>query len=237
MIGYGKMGKAIEKIALERGHEISFKSSDPDWDISQLNNSDVAIEFTIPEAAKANIHKCFEADVPVVVGTTGWYDHFSELAGEAETKGRGLFTATNFSIGVNIMFYMNEKLAKIMNRFPEYDVTMEETHHIHKKDHPSGTASTLASDIVMQLDRKNNYVGQLEGQEDALSPFDLQILCKRLNEVPGDHAVTYTSDIDELTISHSAKSRIGFAKGAVLAAEWMKGKSGVYGMKDLLDFN
>jgi 4-hydroxy-tetrahydrodipicolinate reductase len=231
------MGKAIEVLALEKGHKIVSRISDPQWTEQDLDGVDVAIEFSQPDAAVENISKCLQAQVPVVVGTTGWYQHFDEVKALCVELDGSLFTASNFSVGVNILFHLNEKLAEIMNAFPNYSVRMEETHHIHKKDHPSGTASTLAETIVDKLDRKNNYVGQLEEQDSELTAFDLQILCKRKDEVPGDHAVIYESDIDSLMISHSAKSRTGFALGALLAAEWLPGKRGVFGMKDLLKFN
>ena len=236
IIGYGKMGKAIEKLAVERGHTVTATIDSPDFDPKELLSSDVAIEFTQPDGAYTNIKKCIEAGVPVVVGTTGWYDRYDELKAYAEEKGSALFTATNFSIGVNIMFHLNRKLARIMNGFPEYEVRMDETHHIHKLDHPSGTAVTLAEGIVGQLDRKNNYVGHLEGQKETVSSFDLQIVCKRENEVPGFHQVTYESPIDQITISHNAKNRQGFAIGSLVAAEWLAGKKGVYTMQDLLNF-
>ncbi|MBR9917888.1 4-hydroxy-tetrahydrodipicolinate reductase [bacterium] len=239
LIGYGKMGKAIEKLAKEKGHSISaiISGSQTDWSPSDLAGTDVAIEFTQPDAAVNNIEKCIEANVPVVVGTTGWYDQFDSIVKQVESQGSALFTATNFSVGVNIMFYINKKLAEIMNQFPEYAVEMEEIHHIHKKDYPSGTASTLAEGIVESLDRKNNYIGQLEGQEQDINAFDLRILCKREDEVPGFHEVTYESEIDNIKISHAAKSRAGFALGSILAAEWLQGKKGVFGMKDLLKFD
>lgn len=236
IIGYGKMGKTIEKLAQDRGHTISAKIDSPDFDKNELVGADVAIEFTQPDAAYSNILKCFEAKVPVVVGTTGWYEEYEELSSQAVQTGNALFTATNFSIGVNILFHMNKKLASIMNGFSEYDVRMDETHHLQKIDHPSGTASTLAGDIVNLLDRKKKYIGLLEEQEMESSSFDLQILCKREPQVPGFHKVTYESDIDEITLSHNAKNRIGFAQGAVIAAEWLKGKTGVFTMNDLLNF-
>ena len=230
------MGKAIEAIAKERGHQITAVINQSNFALSDLNNADVAIEFSNPESAAANIERCFEAGIPVVVGTTAWYEHYERLSAIASKENKGLFTATNFSIGVNILFSINEQLAKIMNSFPEYEVSMNETHHIHKKDHPSGTAVTLAEGIISKLDRKNNYIGQLEGQTEAVKPFDLQIVSRRENEVPGFHEISYTSPIDEIKLSHNAFNRKGFAIGAVVAAEWMKGKTGVYGMKDLLNF-
>lgn len=231
------MGKTIEKVALERGHEIVNKINSSDYTALEISNADVAIEFTQPDVAYDNIRKCYEANVPVVVGTTAWYEHYEELASIANNEGKCLFTATNFSVGVNILFHLNKKLGEVMNKFPEYEVRMDETHHLQKKDHPSGTAVTLAEGILNSVDRKKKYIGLLEGQEADITPFDLQIVSKRKPDVPGYHAVTYESEIDEITISHNAKNRLGFAKGAVLAAEWCIGKQGVFGMKDLLNFD
>jgi|TARA_B110000503_G_scaffold143545_1_gene245700 4-hydroxy-tetrahydrodipicolinate reductase len=236
LIGYGKMGKTIEKLALERGHTIATIIDSSDFNIQELDESDVAIEFTQPDAAVANIHKCFEANTPIIVGTTGWYEHYTQLADLALKNNKGLFTATNFSVGVNILFHMNERLANIMNGFPDYEVSMTETHHLQKLDHPSGTAVTLAEGILDSIDRKKKYVGLLEGEKAKLTPFDLQILSKRAPDVAGFHQVTYESTIDEITLIHNAKSRLGFAQGAMLAAEWMQGKKGVYTMKELLNF-
>lgn len=236
LIGYGKMGQTIEALALERGHEVCARIDEPNFSIDDLKDADIAIEFSIPEAAVSNIEKCFEADIPIVVGTTGWYDDYDRIKKLAESTSRGLFTATNFSIGVNILFHINRQLASIMNQFDDYEVEMNETHHIHKLDHPSGTAVTLAEGIIYEIDRKKSYVGQLEGESLPHETFDLLITSKRENEVPGFHEVVYRSEIDELKLSHNAFSRKGFALGAVIAAEWMKGKRGVYGMKNLLNF-
>lgn len=236
IIGYGKMGKAIEQIAKARGHQISAIIDSPEFNIDELKNADVAIEFTQPEAAYGNIKKCIEAKIPVVVGTTGWYDKYDELKELVTNSSSALFTATNFSIGVNILFHLNKKLANIMNQFNEYEVSMNETHHIHKLDHPSGTAVTLAEGIIDNLDRKKKYIGLLEGQKMDITAFDLQIVSKRENEVPGYHQINYESEIDEITISHNAKNRKGFAIGSVIAAEWVHGKQGVFGMQDLLNF-
>lgn len=230
------MGKTIEEVAISKGHIISCRLDSSDFDPSELANSDVAIEFTQPDAAVSNILKCYEANVPIIVGTTGWYDKYEVLSKKAREENKALFTATNFSIGVNILFHLNEKLAGIMNNFSEYKVHMDETHHLQKKDHPSGTAVTLAEGIINSLNRKKKYIGLLDGQEAEISAFDLQIISKRQPDIPGYHKVTYESEIDEITISHNAKNRQGFAQGAVLAAEWIKGKTGVFGMNDLLNF-
>lgn len=230
------MGKTIEVLAKERGHEIVATIDDENFNNDTLNTADVAIEFTMPDAAAGNIERCFDADIPIVVGTTAWYKDYERLADRARREHKGLFTATNFSIGVNIVFEINRQLARIMNNFPEYEVSMTETHHTQKKDHPSGTAVTLAEGILSQLDRKNSYIGQLAEQNLAHTSFDLQIICKREDEVPGYHEVQYKSEIDEIKLSHNALNRKGFALGAIVAAEWMCGKRGVYGMKDLLKF-
>ena len=236
LIGYGKMGKTIEQLAVSKGHTITCVIDSSDFNPVQLKGSDVAIEFTQPDSAVSNIEKCFEANVPIVVGTTGWYDEFDRLSQLAKDTNQALFTATNFSIGVNILFHMNKKLGAVMNNFPEYKVKMDETHHLQKKDHPSGTAVTLAEGIIDSLDRKKKYIGLLDEQDAELSTFDLQIVSKRAPNVPGFHQVTYESEIDEIIISHNAKNRQGVAQGAVLAAEWVSEKKGVFGMNDLLNF-
>jgi 4-hydroxy-tetrahydrodipicolinate reductase len=230
------MGKTIEQLAVSKGHTITCVIDSSDFNPVQLKGSDVAIEFTQPDSAVSNIEKCFEANVPIVVGTTGWYDEFDRLSQLAKDTNQALFTATNFSIGVNILFHMNKKLGAVMNNFPEYKVKMDETHHLQKKDHPSGTAVTLAEGIIDSLDRKKKYIGLLDEQDAELSTFDLQIVSKRAPNVPGFHQVTYESEIDEIIISHNAKNRQGFAQGAVLAAEWVSEKKGVFGMNDLLNF-
>lgn len=230
--GYGKMGKEIEKIALERGHEIIVTFNDPDdWagKEEQLAQADVAIEFSIPHSVVSNIFRCFDANVPVVVGTTGWFeqlDHVKQVCGE---HGRAIFYASNFSIGVNIFFEVNRVLAKLMNEHEDYKVTMEETHHTAKLDSPSGTAIKLANDVIDNLDRKDVWVNEKSAKD-----YELEVISHRVENVPGTHVVKYESDIDDIEITHTAKSRVGFAKGAVIAAEWLVGKKGVYTMSDLL---
>ena len=236
LIGYGKMGKSIEMMALKQGHQIVARIDSADFTSANLQNADVAIEFSQPNVAVENIKKCFEAQIPVVVGTTGWYDQYDEICKLAEETNQTLFTATNFSIGVNVVFNINQKLAEIMNQFTEYDVHMTEIHHLEKKDHPSGTASTLAEDIVNAIDRKIGYVGRTNKPYTQKTELDLHINCKREKNVPGYHQVTYTSDIDEISIQHNAKNREGFTKGSLIAAEWIIGKKGVFTMKDLLKF-
>jgi len=234
LIGYGKMGKTIEKIALERGHEIVSVidvSNPEDFNSAAFKSADVAIEFTVPSTALSNYMKCFEANVPVVSGTTGWLDRMDEVKEKCEKEGKTFFYASNYSIGVNIFFAVNSYLAKIMNNFPSYNVRMTETHHIHKLDAPSGTAITLAEGILEQVDRKERWV--LETEE---KPTDLAIHAIREGEVPGIHEIIYDSDADYISIKHDAKSRAGFALGAVVAAEFTAGKKGFLGMKDLFKF-
>lgn len=232
LIGYGKMGKTIEQIAKDRGHEIvSIIDIDnlQDFESEAFKSADVAIEFTRPDVALGNVRKCFAARVPVVVGTTGW--NLNDVKEELEANGNTLFWASNFSLGVNIFAAVNRYLAKIMNGFPEYNVEMEEVHHIHKLDAPSGTAITLAEDILKNLDRKQAWTKETEN-----STSDLAIKSIREGEVPGIHTITYDSPVDSITITHDAKSRAGFALGAVVAAEFTAGKKGLLGMCDMLKF-
>jgi 4-hydroxy-tetrahydrodipicolinate reductase len=233
IIGYGKMGKEIEQVALERGHDVVAKlsSSDKNFTEKELNGADVAIEFTRPESAIENILACAKAHIPVVVGTTGWYDEFDSVASEINTLNSGLFYATNFSLGVNLFWKVNAHLAKLMNTQADYNVEMEEIHHTQKLDAPSGTAITTANTIIEQLDRKTGW--ELDEESDLSA---LKIVAKRLPQVPGTHEVFYKSDIDTISIKHEAHSRKGFALGSVLAAEFMDKKQGVYTMNDLLNF-
>jgi 4-hydroxy-tetrahydrodipicolinate reductase len=246
LVGYGKMGKIIERIAKERGHQIvSIIDIDnqQDFESAAFKSADVAIEFSRPNVAPANLRKCFAAGVPVVCGTTGWTAELPAIQAEMKAKNATLFWSSNYSIGVNIFSAVNKFLAKIMNRFPDYDVKMSETHHIHKLDAPSGTAITLAEGILDNLDRKNKWVkgtllaadGTLSGTEQCKAD-ELPISSERRGEVPGIHSVTYESAADTITITHDAKSREGFAMGAVLAAEFTAGKKGFFGMNDMLDF-
>ena len=235
IIGYGKMGRAIEKEAVARGHEIAFTIGREKIDIGILRNADVAIEFSVPEAAPENIKSCIDAGIPVVVGTTAWYDHYDEIVQYVKDHNGSLFTASNFSIGVNLFFEVNRHLARLMNEYGQYDVEMEETHHIHKLDAPSGTAITLAEGLISKLNRKKQWVCQ-EGDTTLHSgSLDLKIIAHREDEVPGTHVVRYFSEIDEIEIKHTAKSRLGFAQGAVVASEWIIKNKGVFTMKDLLN--
>ena len=234
LIGYGKMGKTIEQIALSRGHKIVSiidVNNPEDFESDAFRSADVAIEFTTPATAFDNYMKCFEENVPVVSGTTGWTARLGEIKDICEKEGKTFFYASNFSIGVNIFFALNKYLAKIMNNFPSYDVRMTEVHHIHKLDAPSGTAITLAEGILENIDRKDRWT-----LETAEKPTDLPIHAIREGEVPGIHEIIYESDVDTISIKHDAKSRAGFALGAVVAAEFTAGKKGFLGMGDLFHF-
>ena len=234
LIGYGKMGKTIEQIARQRGHQIVSIidiNNTADFDSEAFRSADVAIEFTTPATALGNYMRCFEANVPVVSGTTGWLAHLDEVKAKCEQEGNTFFYASNFSVGVNIFFALNRYLAKIMNGFPAYDVRMTEVHHIHKLDAPSGTAITLAEGILENVERKERWT-----LETAEQPTDLPIHAIREGEVPGIHEIIYESDADTISIKHDAKSRAGFALGAVIAAEFTAGKKGFLGMNDLFHF-
>jgi 4-hydroxy-tetrahydrodipicolinate reductase len=228
------MGREIERIAVERGHEIVSVidvDNQKDFDSPQFLSVEVAIEFSQPQSALANYRKCFERNIPVVAGTTGWLEHLDEVKKTCKEQNKTFFYASNYSIGVNIFFAVNKYLAKIMNGFPSYDVRMEEIHHIHKLDSPSGTGITLAEGILENIDRKTQWKEALEGASN-----DLLIHSKREGEVPGIHEIIYESNADIISIKHDAKSRTGFALGAVLAAEFVKGKKGFLTMNDMLDF-
>ena len=233
LIVYGKMGHAIEQIALQRGHEIVSVidvNNQEDFMSDAFKSADVAIEFSMPAVAMDNYRRAFAAGVPVVSGTTGWLEHLPEIK-EACKAGQTFFYASNFSLGVNIFFALNKYLAKIMNDFPAYDVRMVETHHVHKLDAPSGTAITLAEGLIDNIERKNKWVEGKEPAEDEIG-----ICSVREGEVPGIHTVIYESDVDTISITHDAKSRMGFALGAVVAAEFTCGKKGFLTMQDMLKF-
>ena len=232
LIGYGKMGKAIEQIAIEKGHEIVLKISDEnlqDCTIVNLQKSDVAIEFTSPESALHNIRMCIDAGVPVVCGTTGWVNEEDKIKKYCEEQNGTLLFSSNFSIGVNIFFEVNKKLAALMNEQQDYNVNIVETHHTAKLDAPSGTAITLAQQIIANFSNKQNWV-----LGSSASVNELSITSKRINPAPGTHTVTYTSAIDDIEITHTAHSRAGFAAGALTAAEFLKDKKGVFSMSDVL---
>lgn len=234
LIGYGKMGKAIEQIAIARGHEIVsiIDINNPDgFNSAAFKSAKVAIEFTTPATAFSNYLKAFEAGVPVVSGTTGWLDKLSNIKELCAKEGKTFFYASNFSIGVNVFFALNKQLAKIMNNFPAYDIKLTETHHIHKLDAPSGTAITLAEGILENIERKDRWTLDKEEQK-----TDLPIYAIREGEVPGIHEVVYDSEVDYISIKHDAKSRQGFALGAVVAAEFTAENKGFLGMEDMLKF-
>jgi 4-hydroxy-tetrahydrodipicolinate reductase len=236
IIGYGKMGKTIEKLAIEKGHEIVYKTDSPslsDLIDRNINGADIAIEFTGPESAAENIKACISGGLPVVSGSTGWLkDNWEEVSNHCKANNGSFFYASNFSIGVNIFFEINERLAQLMSAFPEYKAEIEEIHHIHKLDAPSGTGISLAEGILKNHPYYNEWV--LENSEINKIDKQLPIISKRIGEVPGTHIIRYHSPIDDLEISHIAKGREGFASGAILAAEWLNGRNGIFGMKDLL---
>lgn len=234
LIGYGKMGKAIEEIALQRGHEIAAKI-DASNSVSELLNKqiDVAIEFTRPDAAVNNILFCQENTIPVVVGTTAWNHEFPKVEHAVHTYNGALLYASNFSVGVNIFFEINRRLAKLMNRQTEYTASIEEIHHLQKLDSPSGTAVSIADDIISNIDVLKSWkLG--EEEEPTVKKSELAITSFRQPDVPGTHVVRYDSEIDTIEILHEAHSRKGFALGAVLAAEFLKGKKGIFTMSDVL---
>lgn len=232
IIGYGKMGKEIKSLAESRGHVISLiidVDNTNELNPKNVKNIDVAIEFTTPETAVKDYKFCFDNNIPVVSGTTGWLSEYENIIDLCKNKNQTFFYASNFSIGVNILFEVNKYLAKIMNKFKEYDVSIDETHHIHKLDKPSGTAISLANQIINNIDKKNNW------ELNSTIKENININSFREDEVTGIHKIKYKSDIDEITLSHSAYNRKGFALGAVLAAEFIRNKKGVYSMKDLID--
>lgn len=245
LLGYGKMGKIIEKIAIDRKHEIVLKidlDNPHELTTENLQKADVAIEFSTPATVLGNIEKCFKAGVPIVVGTTGWYDKLEHVKQQSQQNNNALIYATNFSVGVNIFFHFNRVLAKLMNRYPYYDVQVEEIHHTQKLDSPSGTAITIAEGIIENLDSKKEWLNVLtsDGDETAdenAKPDQLLIESFRIDSVPGTHTVLYDSEVDTIEIKHTAHNRNGFALGAVLAAEWIQDKKGFHSVNDMFDFN
>lgn len=239
LLGYGKMGKIIEEIAISRGHTIVLKvdvHNAKTFTNEELKAADVAIEFTRPDAVIPNISRCLEAQVPVVVGTTGWYDFLPGITTECKRLRGTLFHASNFSVGVNLFFRLNEKLAELMKPFPQYEPVMKEIHHVHKLDAPSGTALTLAHGLINKLERKKDWKLYHAESVDAAtgSGSELPIVSIRQGEVPGTHTITYTSEVDKIEIAHEAFNRKGFATGAVIAAEWVHKRKGVFTMNDML---
>ncbi|MEI6948329.1 4-hydroxy-tetrahydrodipicolinate reductase [Paraflavisolibacter sp. H34] len=232
IIGYGKMGKMIEEVALQRGHEIVLKiniENTQDFTAENIAKADVAIEFTGPSSAYGDVRQCLDFGIPVVSGSTGWNDRLEEMRAYCQQKGGSFLHTSNFSIGVNIFFEVNKQLAKLMATHPEYEVQLKEIHHTAKLDSPSGTAVSLAEQVLANLPRKKSWANEPTGIPDVLS-----ILSERVDPAPGTHHVKYTSEIDDIEIIHTAHSRKGFAFGAVLAAEYIHDKKGVFAMKDVL---
>ncbi len=234
LIGYGKMGKTIEEIAIDRGHEVIIRvnSSNP-IEAVDLSEADVAIEFTKPGMAVKHIEFCAESQVPVVVGTTAWSEHLEYVVNHIKRHDATLLHASNFSIGVNIFFDINRRLAKLMNDYPEYGIHIDETHHIHKLDAPSGTAVTLANEIMLENNNVSSWIHE-ENEVPESTKDQITVTSFREKDVPGTHAITYKSDIDEIKIEHRAFNRQGFGLGAVIAAEWLVDKKGVYTMQDII---
>lgn len=231
LLGYGKMGKEIETIAIQRGHSIVLKvdaSNATTFTNEELKKADVAIEFSTPHTVIANIKRCLDTQVPIVVGTTGWYDSYKEIETDCKKKNGTLFHATNFSLGVNLFFKVNTYLAELMNKYNNYEVEMEEIHHIHKLDKPSGTAISLANQIIDKIERKTKW-SITDKSSDTLFIKDV-----REGEVPGTHIIKYSSAVDDIEIMHKAHNRKGFALGAVIAAEFVNQKKGIFTMQDLI---
>ncbi len=227
LLGYGRMGQTIERFAVQRGHEIVLKV-DENTESYDITIADVAIDFSIPSVAFNNISNCLKNNVPVVSGTTGWLDNFEEAKKLCNTNKGGFIYSSNYSLGVNIFFELNEYLAKMMANLKQYDITMEEIHHTKKLDEPSGTAITLAEGIIKNTDKKNWALNV------TTEANEIPIVAKRIEDVPGTHSVAYTSEVDTIDIKHTAHSRDGFALGAVIASEWLVGKTGVFTMRDVL---
>jgi 4-hydroxy-tetrahydrodipicolinate reductase len=226
LLGYGKMGKVIEQIALDRGHEIVLKK-DQNNTFDGLENADVAIDFSIPDSAVTNISTCLENGIPVISGTTGWLANYQNMVDLCQKNNGSFIYASNFSLGVNVFFELNDYLAKMMANLKQYQVSMEEIHHTQKLDAPSGTAITLAEGII----KNTNYT---QWTLESPKANEIQIEAKRIENVPGTHSIFYDSTVDQIEIKHTAHSREGFALGAVVAAEWLVGKKGVFSMKDVL---
>ena len=232
LIGYGKMGQAIESIAIAKGHEIVLKidiNNAADLNKENISQADVAIEFTGPHSAFTNVMKCLELGIPVVCGSTGWLDNWGEAKKYCEEQNGTLLYASNYSIGVNLFFELNTFLAKLMLKHTDYNVTMEEIHHTQKKDAPSGTAITLAEQVLQNIPGKKQWVNHLSN-----NPGELEIISQRVDPAPGTHKIKYSSSVDDIEIIHTAHNRVGFAGGALLAAEFVISKKGIFGMKEVL---
>lgn len=232
LLGYGKMGKAIEEIAIGKGHEVVLKideNNTGDFTKENISKADVAIEFTNPHSAYDNVRKALEFGIPVVSGSTGWIERLSEIIKYCKEKNGAFLYSSNYSIGVNIFFEINKKLASFMDSHPSYDIQIEEIHHTEKRDAPSGTAISLADQVLTEIKRKDKWVNN-----ESKDPADLVIISKRIDPAAGTHSVKYSSSIDDIEIIHTAHNRKGFASGAVLAAEFLKDKKGIFNMKDVL---
>jgi 4-hydroxy-tetrahydrodipicolinate reductase len=230
LIGYGKMGKTIEELLIKRGHSIVAKFDRKGLNKTELTQADIAIEFTHPTSAYKNITTCLECGIPVVTGTTGWLGKYDEVLELCKAKKGAMIYASNFSLGVNIFFELNERLAEVMNDYSDYEVSLEEIHHTEKKDAPSGTAITLAEQIEKKIDRKESWT-----MDSSPAKSQIYVKADRVKNIPGTHSVSYQSEIDTIEIKHIAHNRQGFALGAVLAAEHLNGKTGIYTMKDVLN--
>jgi 4-hydroxy-tetrahydrodipicolinate reductase len=228
LLGYGKMGKAIEQIALQRGHSVVIKVNKNTTSYN-ITHADVAIDFSIPSAAISNISNCIENGIPIVSGTTGWLDDYNNMVALTKKNDGAFIYASNFSLGVNIFFELNKTLAKMMSNLSQYNATIEEIHHTQKLDSPSGTAITLAEGIIKNTNYNNWKLGETDNSK------EIPIEAKRIDNVPGTHHINYTSQVDTISISHTSHSRDGFALGAVIAAEWLFGKTGVFTMNDVLN--
>ncbi len=232
LIGYGKMGQAIESIAIEKGHQVVLKidiNNASEFNKENIAKADVAIEFTGPHSAFNNVMKCLELGIPVVCGSTGWLDKWGEAKSYCEKQKGSLLYASNYSIGVNLFFEINKYVAELMSSHPNYNVVMEEIHHTQKKDAPSGTAITLAEQVLRFIKQKKQWVNDITHNNE-----DLEIISKRIDPAPGTHTIKYTSSVDDIEIIHTAHNRVGFAGGAVLAAEFLSQKKGIFSMKDVL---
>ncbi len=234
LLGYGRMGKAIEELAMERGHIIiATIDNETDWQEKndRLLKADVAIDFSTPNSVINNIKNCIELNLPLVVGTTGWNESFEDIKNTILSKELAFIWASNFSIGVNIFFKLNKELAKLMNKYDQYDVSIKEVHHAGKLDMPSGTAISIANEVITNLDRKNNW--ELDTDSNDNKPNEIMIYAERIDPVAGTHTTVFESEIDSIEITHTAKNRKGFATGAVIAAEWLKDKKGFYEFKEV----
>jgi len=241
LLGYGKMGQIIERFAIERGHEVVLKigvENLTELTSANLKKADVAIDFSAPNAAVANIYQCFEAGLPIVVGTTGWYGELQQIKNDCLKSNNTLLYGSNFSVGVNLFFHLNKVLAKLMNNYPAYEVQVEEIHHTQKLDSPSGTAMTIAEDIIEAVERKHEWVNEVVGTAvpEAFKSEELLIESHRIENVPGTHTVIYSSEVDDIEIKHTAHNRAGFALGAIIAAEWLENKQGFYNIADVFNF-